>query len=32
MMAALKARDGERLSKALTDHVEESWERVKSVI
>jgi DNA-binding GntR family transcriptional regulator len=32
MMAALEARDGQRLSKALVDHVTESWERVKSVI
>ena len=32
MMAALEARDGERLAKTLVDHVTESWERVKSVI
>jgi DNA-binding GntR family transcriptional regulator len=32
MMAALEARDGPRLSKALVDHVMESWERIKSVI
>jgi DNA-binding GntR family transcriptional regulator len=32
MLTALEARDGPRLAKALVDHVEESWERVKSVI
>jgi DNA-binding GntR family transcriptional regulator len=32
MIAALEARDGQRLSAALADHVMESWERVKSVI
>jgi DNA-binding GntR family transcriptional regulator len=32
MIAALEARDGQRLSTALANHVMESWERVKSVI
>jgi DNA-binding GntR family transcriptional regulator len=32
MIAALEARDGPRLAKALADHVMESWERVKSAI
>jgi DNA-binding GntR family transcriptional regulator len=32
MIAALKARDGQRLSTVMVDHVMKSWERVKSVI
>jgi DNA-binding GntR family transcriptional regulator len=32
MMAALKARDGERLSEAMVDHIMGSWERIESAI
>ena len=30
MIAALEARDGERLSKVLTAHMEKTWERVST--
>ena len=30
MIEALEARDGERLSKVLTAHMEKTWERVKT--
>ena len=32
MMAALEARDGQRLSAAMVDHLMGSWERIKSAI
>jgi DNA-binding GntR family transcriptional regulator len=32
MMAALEARDGQRLSTAMADHLARSWERIKSAI
>lgn len=32
MMAALEARDGLRLSKAMADHLSGTWERIKSAI
>ena len=32
MMAALEARDGQRLSTAMVDHLRGSWERIKNAI
>jgi DNA-binding GntR family transcriptional regulator len=32
MMAALEARDGQRLSTAMADHLARSWERIKNAI
>jgi DNA-binding GntR family transcriptional regulator len=32
MIEALEARDGERLSKVLTAHMEKTWERVKHAV
>ncbi|MDR1708239.1 MAG: GntR family transcriptional regulator [Candidatus Accumulibacter sp.] len=32
MMAALEARDGERLANAMARHLAESWERVKNAV
>lgn len=32
MIAALEARDGERLSAALVDHLKRTWERIKNAI
>jgi DNA-binding GntR family transcriptional regulator len=32
MMTALKARDGQRLSEAMVDHIMGSWERIESAI
>jgi DNA-binding GntR family transcriptional regulator len=32
MMVALKARDGQRLSAAMVDHIMGSWERIESAI
>jgi DNA-binding GntR family transcriptional regulator len=32
MIAALEARDGERLATALTDHMQNTWHRVRGSI